>query len=124
MKEKITTSLAPTPGGRFSQGLKVGNRIYVAGTTPLNVETGTIPESIEDQTKQVLSNIEHVLQAGGASLSDVVKVTVHLADINDFDAFNAVYDEYFSEPLPVRTTVGSQLKGFKVEIDVIAEIDY
>lgn len=123
MKEKISTPLAPTPGGAFSQGLKVGNRIYVAGQTPVNAETGEIPETIEEQTRQVLKNIRHVLEAGGGSMSDVVKVTTFLTDLKDFDKYNNVYKEFFSEPLPVRITAGCELKGITIEIDAIAEID-
>lgn len=123
MKEKIVTSLAPTPGGYFSQGIKVGNRIYVAGQTPYNVQTGTIPETIEEQTRQTLLNVKYVLEAAGGSLEDVVKVTTHLINLEDFDAYDKVYREFFSEPLPVRTTDGSPLKGIPIEIDVIAEIE-
>src|SRR5690625_7606544 len=81
MKKAIKTSLAPTPGGPFSQGIKVGNRIYVAGQTPVNAETGKIPETVEEQTRQTLENIKHVLEAGGATMDDVVKVTTYLTDL-------------------------------------------
>lgn len=122
MKQKLSTSLAPTPVGNFSQGLKVGNRVYVSGQTPLNVETGKIPDSIVDQTRQVFTNIEHILKEAGATISDIVKVNVYLTNINDFDAFNATFNEIFTaEPYPVRTTVGSKLKDIEIEIDVIAE---
>lgn len=123
MKVQIKTSLAPTPGGAYSQGIKVGNRIYVAGQVPIDAQTGKMPETIEDQTRQVLTNIKHVLEAGGATMADVVKVTTHLTNLDDFDAYNRVYREFFTEPLPVRTTVGSQLKGIPIEIDAIAEIE-
>ncbi len=122
MKTKITTPLAPQPVGTFSQGIKINNRIYVAGTTPVNVETGEIPESIEEQTRQTMKNIKHILEAANASLSDVVKVTTYLNDINDFDRYNEVYKEFFEEPFPIRTTVGVTLKGIPIEIDVIAEV--
>ncbi|QQK78865.1 RidA family protein [Salicibibacter cibi] len=124
MKEKITTSLAPEPAGQYSQGVKVGNRIYVAGQTSLNVETGSIPDSLEEQTRQVFANIKHVLAVGGATLSDVVKVNVYLVNLDHFDEFNSVFKEFFTEePFPVRTTVGSKLKGIEIEIDIIAEIE-
>ncbi|MCL6445996.1 MAG: Rid family detoxifying hydrolase [Alicyclobacillus sp.] len=123
-KQEIRTHLAPTPVGLYSQGLRVGNRIYVAGQGPINVQTGKIAgETIESQTRQVLGNIRVILEAGGATLDDVVKCTVHLSDLKYFDEFNKVYKEFFHEPYPVRTTVGSQLKGMLVEIDVIAEVD-
>jgi 2-dehydro-3-deoxyphosphogluconate aldolase/(4S)-4-hydroxy-2-oxoglutarate aldolase len=84
-------------------------------------ETKRVPEGIEHQTHQVLRNIRSILEAGGVSMNEVLKVTAHLADLSDFDAFNRVYKEYFREPYPVRTTVGSQLIGSLVEVDVIAQ---
>ena len=121
MKKQILTDKAPMPIGPYSQGLIVGNRIYVAGQGPLDVISGRVPEGVSSQTRQVLNNIRTILEAGGSSMDEVVKTTVHLADLKDFEAFNEVYQEFFTEPYPVRTTVGSQLYGILVEIDVIAE---
>ena len=84
--------------------------------------TGQIDDGIGAQTRQVLQNVRSVLEAAGCTLADVVKVTVYLADLRDFDTFNAVYREFFSEPYPARTTVGSSLRGILVEIDVIASV--
>ncbi|KIL38527.1 endoribonuclease L-PSP [Gordoniibacillus kamchatkensis] len=122
MKLQIRTSKAPAPVGPYSQGLKVGNRVYVAGQGPLDPETGTIPDTIAGQTRQVLKNIENILKEAGATMNDVVKVTAHLRDLKLFDEYNEVYREFFSEPYPVRTTVGSELDDILVEIDVIAEL--
>ncbi|WP_029423138.1 RidA family protein [Alicyclobacillus macrosporangiidus] len=123
MKEQICTDKAPQPAGPYSQGLRVGNRIYVAGQGPINPQTGRVEATdIAGQTHQVLKNIQTILQEAGASLKDVVKATVHLSDLKYFDEFNKVYMQYFEQPYPVRTTVGSQLNGILVEIDVIAEI--
>lgn len=120
MKERIETMQAPSPAGAYSQGLLAGDLVFVAGQGPADVATGAVREGIEDQTHQTLRNVRAVLEAGGASMDDVVKATVHLADLRDFSAFDRVYREYFREPFPVRTTVGSQLMGILVEIDVIA----
>lgn len=122
MKKEIRTDRSPQPIGPYSQGLIVGSRIYVAGQGPLNPETGKTPRTIGEQTRQVMTNIRNILEAGGATMDNVVKSTVHLADLKDFDAFNEVYREFFKAPYPVRTTVGSSLLGILVEIDVIAEI--
>ena len=122
MKQEIRTDKAPLPIGPYSQGLLVGNRIYVAGQGPLDPETGKTPETVEEQTHQVLKNIKNILEAGGATMDNVVKSTVHLADLKDFNAFNEVYKEFFNLPYPVRTTVGSSLLNILVEIDVIAEL--
>lgn len=121
MKEAITTTASPPPTGPYSQGVRTETLIFVAGQGPIDPRTARIAEGIEEQTHQVLRNVRAILEAGGASMGDVLKVTVHLADLAHFDAFNRVYSGYFSEPYPVRTTVGSQLMGILVEIDVIAQ---
>ena len=99
MKEAISTPASPAPIGPHSQGLR----------------TETLA-----QTHQVLRNIRSILEAGGSSMNDVVKVTAHLADVADLGAFNRLYAEYRRPPYPVRTTVGSQLLGILVEVDVMA----
>ena len=124
MKKAIRTPKAPDPSGTYSQGLVCGKRIYTAGQGPKDPATGKTPEGIEEQTRQVLKNIQTILEAGGATMDHVVKTTVHLQELKrDFPAFNAVYKEFFKEPYPVRTTVGSTLNNILVEIDVIAELD-
>jgi 2-iminobutanoate/2-iminopropanoate deaminase len=120
MQKDIEVADAPPPGGHYSQGIVAGPFVFVAGQGPLDVTTGSLPEGVGAQTHQVLRNLDAILRGAGCSLANVVKVTAHLADINDFDAFNEAYSAHFAEPLPVRTTVGSVLKGILVEIDVIA----
>lgn len=123
MKKKIETSLAPNPVGPYSQGLIVGDTIYVSGQVGVDVVTGNTLKGIEEQTRQTLKNIQAILKCGGATMDDVVKVTVHLANLKYFEKFNKVYAEFFKEPYPVRTTVGSDLLNkFLVEMDVIAEV--
>lgn len=121
MKKPISTTASPSPIGPYSQGLLTDSLVFVAGQGPLDPATGRVPDGIAAQTHQVLRNIHGILEAGGSSMADVLKVTVHLADLADFGAFNAVYAEHFPPPYPVRTTVGSQLLGILVEIDVIAQ---
>ena len=122
MKQVLFTTKAPKPAGPYSQGLKVGNRVYVAGMRPSHPVTGAIPEGIEAQTRQCLENIRGILAEGGADFSHVVKVSAFLTDLDNFAEFNKVYAEYFTEPHPVRTTIACGLRGFLVEIDVIAEL--
>jgi reactive intermediate/imine deaminase len=95
----------------------------VAGQTPRQPVTGALPDGIGAQTRQALQNVKAVVEAGGGRMDEVVKVTVHLADLSDFSEFNEAYKEFFSEPYPVRTTVQSGLLGFLVEIDAVAIID-
>ena len=122
-KQQIVTPNAPLPAGPYSQGLRVGDFVYVAGQGPTDPATKkSAGESIEEQTRQVLENIKAILEAGGATMGDVVKSTVHLSDMSLFSRFNAVYATYFPDPKPVRTTVGSHLPGILVEIDVVAYV--
>ncbi len=122
-KQQILTDKAARPAGAYSQGLRVGQFIFVAGQGPGDPVTGkVVGTSIEEQTTRVLENIKAILEAGGASMADVVKSTVHLSDLGFFQRFNKVYESYFPDPKPVRTTVGSQLLGIMVEIDVIAHV--
>ncbi len=121
-KEQINTAKARRPGGAYSQGIKAGGFVFVSGQGPKNPETGVAGETIEEQTAQVLENIKAILEAGGASMADVVKVSAHLSDMALFDRYNTVYSTYFPDPKPVRTTVGSQLPGILVEIDAIAYV--
>ncbi|MFZ0861050.1 MAG: RidA family protein [Candidatus Sulfotelmatobacter sp.] len=99
----------------------------MTGTGPSNPATGElVGDTIEQQTAQTIDNISAILDADGASLRDVVKVTVHLSDTSLFARYNAVYAARFSRPYPVRTTVGSDLghaPGMLIEIDCIAYID-
>ena len=122
-KQQITTTSGATPMGAYSQGLRAGDFIFVSGQGPLDPETGKIiGDTIEEQTARTLENIKAILEAGGATMADVVKVTAHLTDLSNFAAYNKVYATYFPDPKPVRTTVGSQLLGMLVEIDAIAYV--
>jgi len=94
--------------------------IFVSGQGPMDPATGSMLAGIEDQAHQVLRNVRSILEAAGSGMSDVVRVTAHLADIRDIETFNRVYAQYFTPPYPVRTTVGSQLQDIRVEVDVIA----
>lgn len=119
-KMEIRSNQAPPPGGAYSQALRVGDFVYVSGVGPKDPVTGEIPETIEEQTALVLECIRNILGVADARMEDVVKSTVHLSDLALFQRFNAEYAKWFPEPRPVRTTVGSQLPGIMVEIDVVA----
>jgi len=122
-KQQITTKSGASPIGAYSQGLRVGDFIFISGQGPLDPATGRIVgETVEEQTERVLENIKAILAAGGATMADVVKVSAHLSDLAFFDQYNKVYATYFPDPKPTRTTVGSQLLGILVEIDAIAYV--
>jgi 2-iminobutanoate/2-iminopropanoate deaminase len=120
-KRKIETATGPKPIGAYSQAVRAGDFIFVSGQGPLDPHSGDIcGANIEEQTVRTLGNIKSILEAGGATMADVVKVTAHLSDISLFERYNRVYASYFPDPKPARTTVGSQLLGILVEIDAIA----
>lgn len=109
-----------TPGGAYSPGIVAEGRfIYVSGQAPIR-DGNVVGESTAEQTRVVLENLAAVLAEAGASLADVVRCGVFLADMADFAAMNEVYGQVFPHPLPARTTVGASLHGFKVEIDCVA----
>jgi 2-iminobutanoate/2-iminopropanoate deaminase len=120
MKKSIMTNKAPMPAGSYSQAILTENLVFVAGQGPLDPATKTVPTTVSEQTRQVLTNIKNILLEAGSSMDKVVKVSVFLSDIKYFNEFNKVYEEFFNEPFPVRTTVGAQLNNIDVEIDVIA----
>jgi 2-iminobutanoate/2-iminopropanoate deaminase len=122
-KQQIRTTSDASPIGAYSQGLRVGDFIFVSGQGPLDPVTGQIVgDTVEEQTARVLENIQAILAAGSATLADIVKVTAHLSDLALFERYNKVYATYFPDPKPTRTTVGSQLLGILVEIDAIAYV--
>jgi len=120
--EKLTSEKLPRPAGPYSHVAVAGGLVFTAGFGPHDPRTDAVPEGIEAQTEAVIRNVERALAQVGLDLSHVVKVTAHLADLSDFAAYNAVYERLFPAPYPVRTTVGSQLHGILVEIDVVAAL--
>jgi 2-iminobutanoate/2-iminopropanoate deaminase len=108
------------PAGAYSPGIIAEGRfLYVSGQAPLR-DGVVVGDTIEEQTRVALANLTAVLESAGASLADVVRCGVFLADMDDFGAMNEVYSETFPRPLPARTTVGAALAGFLVEIDCVA----
>ena len=119
----ISTNLAPKAIGPYSQAIKVGNFVYTSGQLPINPATGAFPEGgIKEQTRQSLSNVKAILEEAGLTMSDVVKTTVFLADMNDFADMNSVYAEFFFEPYPARSAVAVKTlpKNAMLEIEVVA----
>lgn len=122
IKEPLDPSISP-PGGAYSAGLRFANLLFLAGQGPFDPISGAlVGDSIEEQTRATIANIERLLTAAGTDLSAVLKTTVFLADFAYFDRFDAVYASYLPDPRPVRTTVAAGLGDILVEIDVIAGI--
>ncbi len=124
MKRAVMTDNAPAPAGPYTPGLVTGDYVFVSGQGPFHPNTKAMPESIEAQTAQTLENVKAILEAAGASMADVVKVTVLLTDLSEFQKMNKVYEQYFLQPFPTRTTFGVALAvpGMRIEIDAIAYV--
>jgi 2-iminobutanoate/2-iminopropanoate deaminase len=121
----VKTDKAPLAVGPYNQAVMTGNLVFCAGQIPIDPVTGNlVPGGIEEQARRVLENVKAVLAASGTSLSQVVKATVFLKDMNDFAVMNKVYAEYFSVNPPARSTiqVARLPKDALVEIEVVAEI--
>ena len=122
MKQIIATEQAPKAVGPYSQAVSVNGTLYISGQIPVVPQDGSVPESIEAQTRQALKNIGAILEKAEMSYSNVVKTTVLLDDIADFAAMNAVYAEFFTAEKPARACfqVAALPMGVKVEIEAIA----
>ncbi|MDI5968746.1 Rid family hydrolase [Streptomyces sp. SL13] len=120
-RHPVRTAGAPLPKGAYSQGAEGGGLLFTAGFGPQDPRTGEVAPTAREQTAQVLRNVAAVLAERGLTLDDVVKVTAHLQHLRrDFAEYDAAYRAFFTEPFPVRTTVGSDLMDILVEIDVVA----
>lgn len=122
MKKVICSPKAPKAIGPYSQAIEVGGTLYVSGQLPVNPETGKMPETIEEQTRQSLENVKCILEEAGYGFKDVVKSVVLLSDMGDFAAMNKVYGEYYTSEMPARLCyqVAKLPLGAKIEIDTTA----
>ena len=112
-----------TPAGAYSPGVRAGNLLFVSGQIPKDPTTGRVVEGgVAEQTRQTMENVRAVLEAGGASLADLVMVTVYLSNEQDWGTFNEVYQSMMTPPFPCRAVVGAQLRGILVEISAIARV--
>jgi 2-iminobutanoate/2-iminopropanoate deaminase len=119
----INTSLAPAAIGPYSQAIHAGNLVFVSGQLPVDPATGNFAEGgIRELTRQSLTNMKHILEAEGLTMTNVVKTTVFLTDMADFAEMNEVYAEFFAQPYPARSAVAIKTlpKNARVEIECIA----
>ena len=123
MKKIISTAGAPAALGPYSQAVRVGSTVYCAGQIPLDPKTGEIVSGgIDVQTRRVLDNITAVLNAEGLTFRHIVKTTIFLMDLGDFQKMNEIYGSYFDQEPPARSTVqvAALPKGARIEIEAIA----
>ena len=121
-RQAVSTSSAPAAIGPYSQAIVADGTVYCAGQIGLDPATGELVEGLEAQAERALRNLTAVLDAAGATLADVVKTTIFLADMDDFTAVNAIYGTFMPDPPPARSTiaVAGLPKGAMVEIEAIA----
>lgn len=126
VKISIRTERAPAAVGPYSQGVKAGQLIFTSGQLPMDPATGKLVDGkIEEQTERALENMKAILESAGASMKDVVKVTVFLKDMSDFASMNQIYSRYFSESPPARSCVQAAKlpKDVEIEIESIAVLE-
>lgn len=126
MKTFISTESAPAAIGPYSQGVIVNGMVYTSGQLPIDVESGEMPSTIEEQTRASLTNVRSIVEAGGSSMSAVIKTTVFLSDMNSFAKMNEVYATFFQDgPCPSRSAVevARLPKDALVEIEAIAVVE-
>lgn len=124
MIQKIETMEAPAAVGPYSQAIVHNGTVFVSGQIPVDPSTGVIPDDVAEQTRQALTNLGKVLDAAGSGLDKTLRVTVFTTEMESFSRINEVYSEFFKEPYPSRSCVGTSSlpKGVKIEIDAIAYI--
>ncbi|MBM24102.1 MAG: reactive intermediate/imine deaminase [Gammaproteobacteria bacterium] len=124
-KKQIHTAKAPPALGPYSQAVWVNNLLFLSGQIALNHLGELVVGSIEEQTEQVFSNINAIIKKSGGTLDDVIKLSVFVTDLGDFEAINSVMEKLFSEPYPARTTieVSALPKNAALEIEALVNID-
>ena len=124
-KQAIHSKHAPAALGPYSQAIRAGDTVYLSGQIGLDPATGNLVDGFEAQARQVFKNLRAVAQAAGGELDDVVKLTLLLADLNDFAAVNEIMAGFFSAPYPARATyqVAALPKGARIEVEAVLVTD-
>ena len=120
----INTNKAPEALGPYSHAMVVNNLVFTSGQIPLDTEGNIVSDDVKEQTKQVLDNLSVVLEEAGSDLNSVVKATIFISDMNEFQQINEVYGSYFSEHQPARSCVevARLPKDVKVEIELVGKV--
>lgn len=123
MKETKTTN-APAAIGPYSQAITAGNTLFTSGQIPIDPATGNVPEGVEVQARQALTNVKNLIAAAGGDIANTIKTTVFIKDMNDFAKINEIYAEFFTEPYPARSCVevARLPKDVLLEIEAIVEL--
>jgi 2-iminobutanoate/2-iminopropanoate deaminase len=117
---QVHTGQAPAPSGGYSQALVAGDFVFLSGQGPFDPSGAVVGESVADQLRQAVSNLEAVAREAGSSLDRFVRVGVYMNDLAQFGEMDRAYREIFQEPRPARTTIQTALTGFRIEVDAVA----
>ena len=122
--KQISTNNAPAAIGPYSQAIVTGGMLFCSGQIPINPATGEIPEGVEAQAEQAMTNVKNLIEAAGSSIDNVVKTTVFIKNMDDFAKINEIYAKYFSEPFPARSCVevARLPKDVLLEVEAIVEL--
>jgi len=122
MRRTVMAEKGPAPAGPYSHAVVANGFVFISGQGPVDPATGVMPDAFKDQVRQTLSNVRTILEAAGTSLDNVVKVNAYVTDLTRFAQFNEVYEEFFGQDPPARTTVAAGLLGMLVEVDCVAAL--
>lgn len=122
--KQISTKNAPAAIGPYSQAIATGGMLFCSGQIPIDPATGNIPEGVEAQAEQALTNVKNLIEAAGSSIDNVVKTTVFIKNMDDFGKINEIYAKYFTEPFPARSCVevARLPKDVMLEVEAIVEL--
>lgn len=122
--KQISTDKAPAAIGPYSQAIVCGNMLFCSGQIPVDPATGVIPEGVEAQAEQALTNVKNLIEAAGGSMDNVVKTSVFIKNMDDFATINGIYAKYFTEPFPARSCVevARLPKDVLLEVEAIVEL--
>ncbi|MGN0163032.1 MAG: RidA family protein [Candidatus Ornithomonoglobus sp.] len=122
--KQISTDKAPAAIGPYSQAIEVGGMLFCSGQIPVDPATGVIPEGVEAQAEQALTNVKNLIEAAGSSIDNVVKTTVFIKNMEDFGTINGIYAKYFTEPFPARSCVevARLPKDVLLEVEAVVEL--
>ena len=123
-REQVQTKNAPAAVGPYSQGIKSGDFLFISGQLPIDMTTGEFPESIGEQAKCCLQNLDTIAKEAGTSLQNAVKLTVFLTDMSDFTEMNVAYTEFFPEIPPARSCIAVKALPKNAEIEIEAIIAF
>lgn len=120
----MSTPDAPPPtAGAYSQAIASADFLFLAGQCPFDTDGRRVPGTFEEEARLAFTNLATVARAGGGELRNAVRVGVYLLDMENFPAMNEIFREFFSDPLPARTTLQANLRGFQIEVDAIVRLD-